>query len=126
MSKAPYNTTMDLWYGPNSFFGPANTLYAAAIPCRIVPYDNISDIYPPGHFAIAWVTYDGPAANIFGSVLGGLPVNREIRIFPYRGDVIALPSGGAPNYWLTAVERVVIPGRPTYYRLRVCPYPIQP
>lgn len=120
--RAPYNTTMDWYYGQASPFGTPGVRYRVGVSCRVVPQTEIVQLLFPLLYSTDWITFDGPPTP-------NLPNESFVGAKTYsvnwaQGDEIAVPSGAVPNFYVVAVEEVLPATRPSYYRVRVAPLPI--
>lgn len=116
--RAPFNTTCDVAYGARSVTGPPGVQYAAAVPCRVVRQQEITQIQFPFSLSNAWVTIKDvdPSGPRVSSPFNGATLS------DYKAcDVLTIPSGGTERYAVVR-EELVDPFRdPLYFRYLLVP-----
>lgn len=116
MPRAPFNTTCDVYCGPESASPGA---LRGTFDCRLVLQTGIV-LTGTGHpVRVSWVTMD--AIQPRGS--WDIP---SFDVTPGKADQIAIPSGTLPAWWVIFSEKVDWKGRPVYYRAHVAALPLPP
>ena len=111
MTRARYDTTCDLYYGPNGLV--PNTKYAMT-DCRVVPlFTELPQVYPFS-LRVAYITMalrpNQPKCP------GVLPTPALDWSF---ADTIAVPTGAVPNYQVLLTEQMLWRRQAVYYRTLV-------
>jgi hypothetical protein len=113
MSRGAYDSTCDIFYGSNSPYGPPGVQYAAGVPCRLVPQDQILQIQFPFNLTGAWLTIDAVTPNGLQSISPWLGA-----VFDdyYGADVVIVSADAGVQYVVCRQEYVQPFGSPGYYR----------
>lgn len=117
MSRAKFDTTMDVYYGPTSVAGPPGVQYASAIPCRVVRQQEILQLEFPDSLTFAWVTYDALILNFATITHTSGPV---YSVDYGAADTLVIPSGGTARRTVLRAEYVDPVIRPAYRRALIC------
>lgn len=116
--RGAFNRLCDLFYGPESPFGPPNTQYAASLPCRFVPQPLIDQDDFPLALADAWMTIEAVPPNtpkILSSSLG------EWHARIYTADQVAISGVAGGPWYAIRLEEMTGPDQAPYYRVMLLP-----
>lgn len=116
--RGSFNKTCDLWYGPLSVAGPPGALWAANVPCRLVPQLRIFQYEFPFTLAGHWVTLDAFEPNIPTTVSPGEWITADQW---QQADRVSIPSGAPKGYFVCRKERIVPRVGAAYWRVMVIP-----
>lgn len=114
MPRAPFDTTCDVWTGPND---PSPGVLLGTGACRFVPVDAIFQSGASSPNVKGWVTMDF-------LIPSGMFVAPFLTVDAGAANQIAIPSGTSPIYWIVWVERIDWQGQPIYYRASVVDLPL--
>lgn len=114
MPRAPYDTTVDLIYGPD---GVSPGLVYSTQNCRFVPSIVTPHGPAPLDQAVGYVTMDGPEPNLAFVITIGSVFSWNMGF----ADRLAVPHGAAANYLVLWIDHVVYRTHPPYYRVWVGP-----
>lgn len=114
MTRAAFNTTCDIIYGPGTAT-PGDV--KATVDCRLVVEDGITleGVGAPtrGHY----LTHNGsPNVPAWSSPAFGMD--------PQLADQVAIPAGDPPNWWVLWEEVIAWDGQTTYYRSHLIALPL--
>jgi hypothetical protein len=112
--RSPFNTTCDIFKGPGSA-SPGS--FVGTFPCRYVREDGIFTVGNGSIRIPAYLTIEGYEPVGFWEPLF-LGVN------PYLSDLIAVPSGTFPRFWIIYTDIIIWHAQAPYYRgyLAYLPY----
>lgn len=118
MSRAPYNTTADIWFGPSSILGPPNTRYRIGVPCRVVPQTEIVAGSFPESVTNRWLTYPSPQMHMFSGTIA----QDAAYVFDYSySDRVSIPSGSAAAWVALRAEAISPAHTGAYQRVLLAP-----
>lgn len=112
--RGAFNTTCNVFYGPESPYGPPNVQYAATVPCRLVPQTEIDQDDFPLSLTEAWLTVEALAPNTpkyQSSSLG------EWHARIYTSDVLSVLSWPLNNWYAIRREYMFGPDQMPYWRV---------
>lgn len=113
--RGPFNTTCDIICGPGS---ATPGVLRGTFPCRYVAADGIFLVgaHSPGR--VGWITVAGILPRGPWTAPG---IGMDVSV----ADLVAVPSGVAPQYYVLYTDEVFWRGQPLYYRanLVLLPHP---
>lgn len=114
--RGPFTYNTDWYYGPHSTVGTPNTLYALAVPSRVVKQTEIFQLDWPYVISQAWITLDNHEPNLpeFHS-----PSLWYLGADWLEADRVALEPFGSPDWFVMRKELVTPPTDPNYWRVLI-------
>lgn len=109
-----FNTSCDLYYGPDSPYGSG--LYFSC-PCRLVPQRPIETVGWGAPLLPFWLTLDAVEPT-------GAWTTRGFGMNAGLADQVAVPAGDAPRWWIVYVDQVIYGALTPYYRAYLADLPL--
>lgn len=116
MPRAPFNTLMNVFAGPDT--GTPLALVASDVPCRLVDYRHIVPRYAFVRGCVGYVTYDSADVTEAPS----LRIGWDITLRQGFGSVLEIPAGSGEFYIQFHADWIDLDTRPDYKRAWLAVY----